>query len=120
MHRLGIHHGAENIDCALVNMGGYASNIMRKQVVSLDHLKQGIRCRMSMAATGMKFKGRLGCGPALTQTRSQLGGIGIPGHCGCHALWAFKDAFGASESFAGEVSCGQPASCVVGSVELFG
>jgi hypothetical protein len=56
MDRLGIQSGTEDIDCAFMNMGGDANNILRKQIVRHNHLEQGVRCRVSMAATRVIFK----------------------------------------------------------------
>ena len=85
---------------------GDVLNVRRAQVVRVHHLLQCVSRRMRVAAGGVEFERGLGQRPACAQAIHQLARVGVAGHAGGHALWAFQNAARASEATLRQVGGG--------------
>ena len=77
VHCLGDVDGPQNVDRALMDVRGDASNLARIEVILLNGEKQGIGGRMRVPAAGVVLEGGFEQGPEVTEPIRQFCRIGI-------------------------------------------
>ena len=100
-------HRAEDVDRCLVHVAGDFGDILGAEVLALHQELECVGGGVGVAAGGVPFEGGFFGGPAGAEAVGEARWVGVAGHAGGEALFAFENTGCALEAVAGEIHAQQ-------------